>query len=112
MGPRICPAYSPVMPQILNKIFEAQMLGGIFSTRENAIAAMDDDQNLDIARQDVQILFPLSDKMAREAFVRAMIAAIRSGYILNRRHDALKPVHVIEISDQQRLGLIPLEIGN
>ena len=90
------------MSQLINKTFEAQMIGGIFSTHEHASRAIDDGQNLDIAQQDIQILFHLSEEQAKEAFVHALIKVIRSGDILVKRHDGLHSVPVIEIMDKQQ----------
>jgi hypothetical protein len=95
------------MSRTISATFEAQMIGGIFSTHENATRAIEAGQNSDTTQQDVHVSFPLDDKQAKEAFLHALIKAIRSGNILMKPHDASNPLLVIKIIDDHEPGYNP-----
>ena len=84
------------MPQTINKTYEVQIIGGIFSTRENDDQSMESFQDLDIPRQNIQVVVKIDSEMAEEAYTCAVLRAIRNGNILVAVHNITDAVSIIE----------------
>ena len=87
------------MSQITRTTFEAEILGGIFSHCRNADKAKESDPDVDVPGQDMQVIFHLNDKEAREAYTEALTKAIRSGNILVLVDNTFNTIPVIQAVD-------------
>jgi hypothetical protein len=66
------------MPRTESKTYEVQIVAGIFSTREIDDKRKEGFPNLDIPRQNIQMVVKLDSKQAKEAFTGAVVEAIRA----------------------------------
>lgn len=91
------------MPQTISKTYEVQIMGGIFSTRENDDQATEGLQDLDIPRQNIQVVVKLASKQAKEAYADAVVRAIRNGNILVVVHNITNPTSILEAADSHTI---------
>jgi len=83
------------MPRTVSKTYEVQIVGGIFSTRENDDKRIEGFPNLDIPQQNIQVVVEIDSKQAKEAFTGAVVKAIRNGNILVAAHNVANPASII-----------------
>ena len=88
-----------LMPQTISKTYEVQIVGGIFSTRENDDKTIEGLQDLDIPRQNIQVVVKIDSEQAKEAYTDAVVKAIRNGNILVAVHNVTNPTSIIELAD-------------
>ena len=96
------------MSQTISKTYEVQIIGGIFSTRENDDKTMGGFQDLDIPPQNIQVVVRIDSKRAKEAYSGAVVKAIRNGNILVAVHNVIKPAPILEVSDSSAIKSNPL----
>ncbi len=100
------------MPQTLDKTFQGQIIGGIFSNRENAEKAVDALVDLGIERSDIQVVVQcsetpeedvytdiLTDRGSAQSQAKFYDQAIRSGKVLVVVYSVLEPAPVIDVFD-------------
>jgi hypothetical protein len=100
------------MPQTIDRTFQGQIIGGTFSTRENAEKAIDAFLDLGIERSDIQLVVQFSEKPAdgvyrdiltdrgsTEAQATFYDEAVRSGKVLVVVYNVLDPAAVIDVFD-------------
>ncbi len=108
------------MPETLSKTDNRQIIGGLFSDRNNADKAVQAFRDLGIPEQDIQIVVMLNEKQAKEAYTDALVGrgvaesqalfyekAVRQGKILVAIHDVTDPVPVIEVFDAYQAEFNP-----
>jgi hypothetical protein len=61
------------MPETINKTDNRQIIGGVFSKREDADAAVKQLRELSIPNQDIQVVVMLDDKQADRAYTDALV---------------------------------------
>jgi len=85
----------------LDKIntFEAEIIGGIFSSHGDAEGVDKPGVRLDVPGDTTQVIFHPDDKPAREAFTEALVEAIHSGSIRVSSKDGTKSLPMIEVVD-------------
>lgn len=101
------------MPQTIDRTSRGQIIGGAFSSRENADKAVNALGELGISSTDIQVVVQLSEKQAKQAFTdilkergfaesqaRFYDDAIRKGKVLVAVYDVIDPVPVIDIFDK------------
>jgi hypothetical protein len=100
------------MPDTINKTDNRQIIGGVFSKREDADAAVKELRELAIPDQDIQVVIMLDDKQADRAYTDALVGrgvsesqalyydrAVREGKILVAVHNVTSPGPVIDVLD-------------
>jgi hypothetical protein len=108
------------MPETISKTDNSQIIGGMFSNRENADEAIQALRELGIAEQNIQVVISLNDKQADEAYTDALVGrgvaesqalfydnAIRNGKILVAVHNVTDPAPVIEVFDDHKAEYNP-----
>jgi hypothetical protein len=101
------------MPQTIDKTFQGQIIGGIFSNRENADKAVKAFEKLDISSENIQIVVQLdgkqiedvsmdilSDRGFSESQARYYDKAVSEGKILVVVHEVTDPAPIIDIFDK------------
>jgi hypothetical protein len=101
------------MPQTIDKTFQGQIIGGIFSSRENADKAVKAFENLKISSENIQIVVQLdgkqtedvsmdilSDRGFSESQARYYDKAVSEGKILVAVHEVTNPAPIIDIFDK------------
>jgi hypothetical protein len=96
-----------LMPQTISKTYEVQIVGGIFSTRENDDKTIESLHDLDIPRQNIQVVVKIDSKQAKEAYADAVVRAIRNGNILVAVHNVTHPTSIIELADSHQIEARP-----
>jgi hypothetical protein len=91
------------MPRTESKTYEVQIVAGIFSTREIDDKRKEGFPNLDIPRQNIQMVVKLDSKQAKEAFTGAVVEAIRAGKIQVAAHNVTDPAFIIDASDAPKI---------
>ena len=100
------------MPKTISKIEDHQIIGGVFSNRNNANKAVEALLDLGVPEQDIQVLVMLNDKPPKEAFTDALVErgvagsqalfyerAVREGKFLVAVHNVTEPADIIEVFD-------------
>ena len=100
------------MPETIKKTDNRQIIGGIFSKREDADAAVQQLRELSIPDQDIQVVVVLDDKQTDRAYTDALVGrgvsesqalfydrAVRDGKILVAVHNVTEPARVIDVLD-------------
>ena len=100
------------MPETINKTDNRQIIGGVFSKREDADEAVRQLRELSIPDQDIQVVVMLDDKQADRAYTDALVGrgvtesqalyydrAVREGKILVAVHNVTSPGPVIDVLD-------------
>ena len=108
------------MPETISKIDNSQIIGGVFSNRNNADKAVQALRELGVPDQNIQVVVMLNDKQAGQAYTDALVGrgvaesqalfydkAIRSGKILVAVHNVTDPTPVIEIFDDHKAEYNP-----
>ena len=108
------------MPETINKTDNRQIIGGMFSSRENSEKAVNALRGLGIPDEDIQVVVTLNDKQAKEAYTDALVGrgiaesqalyydkAIRNGKILVAVHNVTDPAPVIEVFDDYKAEYNP-----
>jgi hypothetical protein len=108
------------MPETISNLDNRQIIGGVFSSRENADKAIEAFRNQGIPEQNIQVVVQLTNKQADEAYSDALVGrgfsesqalfydkAIRSGKILVAVHNVTDPAAVIEIFDDHKAEYNP-----
>ena len=101
------------MPQTIDKTFHGQIIGGIFSNRENADQAVKAFEGLDISSENIQVLLQLDEEKAIDAskdilsdrgFSKSQASyydkLVREGKILVTVHEDTDPAPIIDIVDK------------
>jgi hypothetical protein len=101
------------MPQTTNKTHQGQIIGGIFSNRENADKAVKALEDLDICSENIQVIIQLDEKQAKDACsdmlsdrgfsesqARYHDKVVREGKILVAVHEVTDPAPIIDIFDK------------
>jgi hypothetical protein len=101
------------MPGTINKVDNRQIIGGVFSKRENADKAISAFREWGVPEQDIQIVVQLRPGEAEDAYISAMVGrgfaesqtlfydkAVREGKILVAIHNVVQPKLIIEIFDR------------
>jgi len=100
------------MPETISKQNNRQIVGGLFSRREDADAAVQELRELPVAEQDIQVVVMLDGNQADRAYTDALVGrgiaesqalfydrAIREGKILVAVHNVTEPARVIDVLD-------------
>ena len=95
------------MSPITKNTFKAEILGGIFSHCGNTDTQKDSDPDGYVPGQDMQVIFHLNDREAREAYTEALTKAIRSGNILVLVDNTFNTIPVIEAVDDLEADFSP-----
>jgi len=108
------------MPQTIGKTFHGQIIGGIFSSRENANEAVRAFQDLDILLDNIKVVLQLNEKTTRDSYMdiltdrgfsesqaRYYDKLVREGKILVTVHEVTDPAPVIDIFDQYKAEYNP-----
>ncbi len=108
------------MPETISKTDNRQIIGGMFSNRENADEAIQELRELGVQEEDIQVVVSLDDKQAQEAFNDALVGrgvtesqalfydtAVRNGKILVAVHNVTDPAPVIEVFDDYKAEYNP-----
>jgi len=101
------------MPETISKMGNRQIIGGVFSNRENADKAIATFRNHGVPEQDIQVIVELesddgsdfySSAMKKRGFAESQASfydkAIREGKIMVAVHNVINPDPIIEIFDQ------------
>jgi hypothetical protein len=108
------------MPETISKTDNLQIIGGVFSDRNNADKAVQALRELGVPDQNMQVVVMLDDKQAGRAYTDALVGrgvaesqalfydkAIRSGKILVAVHNVTDPAPVIEVFDDYKAEYNP-----
>jgi hypothetical protein len=100
------------MPQTLDRTFHGQIIGGTFSSRENAERAVDAFLDMGIASENIQLVVQFSEKPDVDVYKNILTErgstdlqaefydkAIRSGKVLVVVYEVLLPGDVIDVFD-------------
>jgi hypothetical protein len=100
------------MPESITKTDNNQIIGGVFSSREEADKAIEAFRDQGIPEANIQVVVQLTDRQAEQAYRDSLVGrgfaesqalyydkAIREGKILVAIHDVTDPAPVIEIFD-------------
>jgi hypothetical protein len=103
------------MPETISKTDNRQIIGGLFSDRENADNAVKEFRELGIPDQDIQVVVMLEGKQAKDAYTNALVGrgvaesqalfldkAVRNGKILVAVHNVTVPDKVIEVFNDNK----------
>ena len=101
------------MPQTIDKTFQGQIIGGTFSSRQNADKAVEAFKELGVPNNNIQVVVQLNDKQTEEVYAdiltdrgfadsqaRFYDKAIREGKILVVVYDVTDPAEVIDVFDR------------
>src|ERR1700722_5422527 len=101
------------MPQTIDKTFHGQIIGGIFSNRENADQAVKAFGDLDISPENIQMLLQLDEEKTIDAYVHILSdrgfsesqaryydKLVREGKILVTVDEVIDPAPIIDIFDK------------
>jgi hypothetical protein len=108
------------MPATITKTDTTQIIGGVFSERQNADKAVQALRELGIPDENIQVVVMLDDKEAKDAYRNALVGrgvsesqalyydqAIRNGKILVAVHNVTDPAPVIEVFDDHKAEYNP-----
>lgn len=108
------------MPKTISKTDDRQIVGGIFSDRNNADEAILALHELGVPEQDIQVVVMINDRQAKGALEDALVGrgaaesqalfcskAVRQGKILVAVHNVTDPAPVIEIFDDHQAEFNP-----
>jgi hypothetical protein len=100
------------MPETINKTDNRQIIGGVFSKREDADAAVKELRELNIPDENIQVVVLLDGKQTDRAYTDALVGrgvsesqalfydrAVREGKILVAVHNVTSPGPVIDVLD-------------
>jgi len=108
------------MPATITKTDNNQIIGGVFSNRDNADKAIEALRDLGIPEQNIQVVVTLNEKQAEDAYKNSLVGrgvaesqalyydkAVREGKILVAVHDVTDPAPVIEVFDDNKAEYNP-----
>ena len=108
------------MPATISKTDDRQIIGGLFSNRENADKAVQAFRELGVPDDNIQVVVVLNDNQAKEAYTDALVGrgvsesqalfydkAIREGKILVAVHNVADPAAIIEVFDDYKAEYNP-----
>jgi hypothetical protein len=108
------------MPATISKSDSNQIIGGAFSSRENADKAIDDLHDLGVTDANIQTVVLLNDKQAEDASRDALVGrgfaesqalfyekAVKDGKILVAVHNVTDPAPIIEVFDDNKAEYNP-----
>jgi hypothetical protein len=108
------------MPQTIDNTFHGQIIGGIFSNRENADQAVKAFEDLDISPENIQVLLQLDEGKAIDAYMRILSdrgfsesqaryydKVVREGKILVTVDEVIDPAPIIDIFDKYQAEYNP-----
>jgi hypothetical protein len=108
------------MPETISKNDNRQIIGGVFTDRENADKAVQELRELGISDANIQVVVMLEADKARAAYTDALVGrgvaesqalfydqAVRDGKILVAVHNVVDPAPVIEIFDDNKAEYNP-----
>jgi hypothetical protein len=104
----------------MSRVDNRQIIGGVFSKRENADKAIDAFRQWGVPEQDIQVVVQLDPDEAGDVYISAMVGrgfaesqalfydeAIREGKILIAIHNVANPKPIIEIFDKYKAEYNP-----
>jgi hypothetical protein len=108
------------MPQTIDNTFHGQIIGGIFSKRDNADQAIEAFEEMDISSENIREVVKLNEKQAVDAYkniltdrgfsesqARYYDKLVRKGKILVTVHEVIDPRPIIDIFDQYQAEFNP-----
>jgi hypothetical protein len=108
------------MPATISKTDDRQIIGGLFSDRENADKAVQAFRELGVPDDNIQVVVVLNDNQAKEAYTDALVGrgvsesqalfydkAIREGKILVAVHNVTDAAPIIEVFDDYKAEYNP-----
>jgi hypothetical protein len=109
------------MPETISKdLNNAQIIGGAFSSQENADRAIEAFREAGVPEENIQVVVQLTDGQANDAYSDALVGrgfaesqalfydkAIKSGKILVAIHNVTDPAAIIEIFDDYKAEYNP-----
>jgi hypothetical protein len=108
------------MPKTIDKTYEGQIIGGIFSNEENAEKAMEAFEELDISSDDIEIFVQLEGDQAEDVYSDTLSdrgfseyqaiyygKAIREGKVLVVVSEVTDPDSIIDIFDKYKAEYNP-----
>jgi hypothetical protein len=101
------------MPKTIDKTYEGQIIGGIFSNEDNAEKAVEAFEELDISPDDIEIIVQLENDQAKDVYTDLLSdrgfsesqalyydKVIRTGKVLVAVYEVTDPAPVIDIFDK------------
>jgi len=101
------------MPQTLDKTFDGQIIGGVFSNRENADKAVRAFEDMDISPDNIQVVLQVDLSQAKDAYYDILTdrgfsesqatyydKLVREGKILVTVDEVTEPAPIIDIFDK------------
>jgi len=101
------------MPQTLDKTFQGQIIGGIFSKQENADKAVQAFEEMDISPENIQVVIKLNDDEAKDSYTSMLVGrgfsepqalyynkVIREGKVLIAVYEVTDPAAIIDVFDR------------
>ncbi len=108
------------MPETINQTDNRQIIGGVFSHRQNADDAIEDFREIGVPEQDIQVVVTLNPKQTSASYKDSLVGrgfadsqavfyenAVREGKILVAVHNVLDPAPIIEIFDLNKAEYNP-----
>lgn len=108
------------MPKTISRTDNRQIIGGVFSNRNNADKAIQALLDLGIREQDIQVVVMLNDNQAKEAFTDAFVRrglaesqalfyekAVCEGKLFVAVHEVTAPAPVIDVFDAYQAEFNP-----
>jgi hypothetical protein len=108
------------MPETINKNNDRQIIGGVFSNRENADNAVQQLREYGVPEQDIQVVVMLDGDQSQRAYTDALVGrgvsesqalfydrAIREGKVMVAVHNVTEPADVIDILDGNKAEYNP-----
>jgi len=101
------------MPQTIDKTFHGQIIGGVFSSRENADNAVAAFEELGVASENIQVIVQVDEKKVADAYSDMLLGRgfsesqaryydklLREGKILVAVYEVTDPAPIIDIFDK------------
>jgi hypothetical protein len=108
------------MPKTIDKTFNGQIIGGIFSNEDNADKAVEAFEDLDISSDNIEVIVQLDDDQAEDVYTDMLSdrgfsesqtfyydKVIREGKILVVVYEVTDPASIIDIFDKFDAGYNP-----
>jgi hypothetical protein len=108
------------MPQTMDKTFNGQIIGGIFSNQEDADQAVEAFEDLDIAPDNIEIIVELDGKQTEDVYTDLLSdrgfsesqalyydKVIREGKFLVAVYEVTDPAPIIDIFDEYKAEYNP-----
>ena len=95
------------MPLSTYNTFEAEIIGGIFSNHGERDDAQQTTLELVVPGQNTQVIFHLNEKQAKEAYLEALVKAMRSGKLMVTVDKDTNTVPTIVVTDNLQSAAKP-----